>query len=401
MFSPAERQPGTPPPVPLAALRQSGIEQKKGPPPIPEAAKKPKAGGPPPIPTNIREASIKQFKQRIEGMEIQKQDVVEAFEAQGFDGLTVVATLEKKNERKGIPDDFNQDNILLDPKNGLFGVLDGLGGEGSGDKASKAASEMIPKNYEEATKLLTGLDSKDIQDRLIAQMVKKIGVDTPGVSIEVTKQVEAILTEVNDPRFGKKALALIESIRQSNGAVRESKGKTTATIGMVHHTPDGRRFAVIANIGDGAAFKRRANGEIIQLTEEDSALNALKNAGILKEDTLQEMKQNPDKPFPPTNKSYKQLKLAMASALGSSSSFEPSLVVRTLRPGEELILGTDGLVDKLEDPDTEELDTGLMNKGLQGATATERMNNLRKTAKDNKRSLKQDDDIAVISVGIK
>lgn len=421
----AERNAMVPPPIPEDAKRPK-LEVVKGPPPIPEDAKRMAEGAkrntPPPIPAGIREASIRKSRELIASKDVQKHDVVEAFDVQGFEGLSISATLEKKDERKGDTENNNEDNVLLDAETGLFGVLDGLGGEGSGDKASKAAEANIPNHYKAAMAEITKMDGKTLQDALVNQQLAKLNNSAARAS--VTEMTEGILLQ--DMAMGKKALALLESIRRTNDNVKESGGKTTATIGLVHKTPDGKRYAVIGNIGDGAAFKRRENGEIVQLTEEDSALNTLKRAGIVDEAMFEQMKAKPSENFPvpltlesiqalgggeeqlkqfqakgvkSLPMSYKKLKLAMTAALGSES-FEPSLIIRELRQGEELILGTDGLVDKLEDPVTEEIDYNLMKSGAAGSTMSERISNLRKTAKDNTKSLKKDDDIGIIAVAI-
>jgi|GEM_PF-1147139 len=434
-----------PPPIPLEAL---GIEEitdavetvkPEGPPPIPEAAKR---KGPPPIPKAVREASIEAARKQMEN--IQEQDVVSAFEVRGFQGLEVAATLEKKKERLGSPENHNEDNILIDPETGLVGVLDGLGGEGeagAGARASKAAELVIPEAYKQAKEEISKIDATEVQKRLVEQQLTKSG--NPESRKEITILTEQLIEL--DPRMAKEALALIESIRGANDAVKDSGGKTTALISKMHETPDGRRFALIANVGDCVAYKQRASGEILQITEEDSALNSLKRAGVLDEDLLGRMKQDKTKnfPIPLTLKvirmmggdeqqlkqfeskgvkslplSFKTLKRAMVAGLGGEV-FEPSLTVRELRKGESLFFVTDGESDVVEDPITGEVDTeqvlkdmaterlqsffdpqgnvdmNRLKKHVMSLPLTERLNNMRSAAA--KRETK-DDDVGITAI---
>ncbi|MCE9585742.1 SpoIIE family protein phosphatase [Candidatus Uhrbacteria bacterium] len=397
-----------PPPIPESA-------RKKGMPPIPEAAKK--KSGPPPIPDAARKKSIELAHKNMEAREVQEQDVIEAFEVQGFNGLEVMATIEKKDERKGSPENHNEDNVIVDPETGLLGVLDGLGGEGQGDLASKAAERAIPEGYKKAAAEIGKLDNQEVQRRLVEQQIKKIG--NPEARIQVTNMVEQMLSL--DPKMAKKALALIESLRGANAAVLESGGKTTATVGFIHETPSGEKYAIVANLGDSMAFKRRKNGEMVPITQEDSALNSLTQSGALTPELLAKMKSDPKAKHPiPLSleviqamgggeqelkqfqakgvkeipMSYGLLKRAMVASLGSQV-FEPSLGIRRLEEGDELILGTDGLVDKFEDPNTEDTNYAELSAAMSGKTSKEQMDNLRKESKK-RITYKKDDDIAIV-----
>ena len=415
--------------------------ERKGPPPIPEEAKR---KGPPPIPKAVREASIEAARKRVE--KIQEKDIVEAFEVQGFEGLDVAATLEKKKERLGTSEQ-NEDNILIDPETGLLGVLDGLGGEGekgAGAKASKAAELVIPEAYKLAKEEIDALDNTEIQKRLVEQQLAKAG--NPEARKEITMLMEQLLE--TDPNMAKEALALIESIRGANDAVKESGGKTTALISKMHETPDGRQFALIASVGDCVAYKQRANGEVLQIAQEDSALNSLKQAGVLDDVLLEQMKQDKDKKFPipltlevirsmggdeeqlkqfqdkgvkSLPLSFKTLKRAMVAGLGGEV-FEPSLTVRELRKGESMLFVTDGQSDVVEDSETGNVDLrqilldmsgekiqkffdsegnvdmDRLKKHVMSLPLSERLNHMRAAAA---KSEKKDDDVAMVGIAAK
>jgi len=405
---------------------------------------KPERKGPPPIPEAVRKASIEAAQKRMEN--VQQKDVIPAFEVHGFEGLAVSATLEKKKERLGTSEQ-NEDNVLIDPETGLIGVLDGLGGEGekgAGALASKAAELVIPEAYKLAKKEIDTLDNTELQKRLVEQQLTKAG--KPEARKEITVLMEQLIE--TDPNMAKEAPALIESVRGANDAVNESGGKTTALISKIHNTPDGRRFALIANVGDCAAYKQRENGEIIQITEEDSALNSLKRAGVLTENLLAQMKQDKDKSFPiPLSLeviqamgggeeelrqfetkgvkslplSFKTLKRSMVAGLGGEV-FEPSLTVRELRKGESIFFVTDGQSDVVEDPETGTVDTrqvlldmsgekmqaffdpagnvdpDKLTKHVMSLPLKKRIDNMRSAAA---KSDKKDDDIAITAITAK
>lgn len=358
--------------------------------------------------------------------ELQESDAVEAFDIHGFQGLEVAATLEKKEERKGDPNNKNEDNIIADPKTGLIGVLDGLGGEGKGDLASKSAEQVIPEAYERNIAALPK-DLATIQQRLVEQQLKKANPGTP----EQATQLRAQLTEMvetmlgKDPAMGRKALALVEAIRETNMAVRETGGKTTASVGFIHRAPDGSRWAVVTSIGDSPVFKRRKNGELIQVTREDSVLNSLRSSGVLSEEMVHRMKLAPEtkERIPLTREvvqamgggekeyaalqargtreipmSYKDLKRAMTASLGATEA-EPNLSVRRLDEGDELVFATDGLTDKYETA-SGDTDLGSIAKEFTGASVKDDLDRVRKAAKGKISSAKADDDISIVTARV-
>jgi serine/threonine protein phosphatase PrpC len=369
-------------------------------------------------PAEAEELSEADIIEEREPGELQESDVIGAFEVNGFKGLKVTATLEKKDERKGNAEDRNQDNIIADPETGLVGVLDGLGGEGAGDLASKSAEGAIPAQYKTALERTKAMNGADVQTSIVERQLKRLNVSDPAKSMEIRKGLTTMVEDAmsKDPALGRKALALLESVNAANAYVKETGGKTTACVGFVHETPSGERYAVVANIGDSAAYKQRANGEMVPLTQEDSLLNVLNQSGAIAPDLYAKMKAAPDQKFPipvPLETfralgagekeyeamegkiplSYKKLKASMAASLGAESS-EATLSIRQIKKGEKVYFGTDGLVDKFEDPTTEETDLALLAK-----ESAKGLDGLRKAAKERK-TYKTDDDIALVEVSV-
>lgn len=400
-----------PPPIPEVAKR-------KGPPPIPEAAKKKTTGelagentrivniasiekpkkGPPPIP---KEALKPKFEN------IQAPDVVEAFEVKGFDNMEVVGTMEKKDIRKGKKDAPNEDNVLADPATGLVGVFDGAGGMGGRpDLAAKAAERMIPEHYKKV--MAEAPSGGEIQTKLVEQMMKRVQPTAENLKA-MTSLIENSMAV--DPMIGKTAYAMIEAVKRSNDAVKETKGSTMAIIAKLLKAKDGNNYLITVNTGDTGAIKRRNDGSAESLVPEDSLLSFMKDKGLINDEKLSEMKKNPDEKhtFGKMQMSYKELMRTATGGLGQGEP-NPSLSIRKMRPGEEVYLASDGLIDKYDDPETDEIDMDALGMemadevdvegNIKKISMKDKVNRMRKDAKARK-TYKADDDVAIVGIRVK
>lgn len=332
--------------------------------------------------------------------QFQYRETVPAFEVSGFDRLDVVVTMEKKDDNKAFDDEPNQDYFLADPKTGLIGALDGLGHEGYGERASAAAAEAFPVAYKDALEAGRSKSHLDILRAFVENQLVRFK-DTPSElltekRVELTHMAEQILHQ--DPSLLRKTEALAQAFVEANEAAKRSGGKTTACIGFVHTTPDGSRWAVVGNTGDSGAFKRRANGEVVPLTKEDSVLNVLRDTGRITDALLAQMKAEPEKKFPvkgiPQPISYNRLRSAMVRSLGSDD-FTPAITVRKLEVGEDLMLVSDGVIDVFEDEETLETDLADLGKNLSvGKTLEEQSDHLREVVRE--RSDIKDDDVVIV-----
>ncbi len=376
---------------------------------------------PPPKPEKIKTR---------EPVELQQKDIEPPFEVNGFEGLQVAATLEKKNVHKAgqKEEQLNEDNVIADPETGIIGAVDGLGSEGTkeaGARASSVAAKEIPAAFKKASAEAKRQTIGDVAQQIVDRQLARLNITDPAKRLAKQQELSAMFDSViaKDPDMGRKALALIEAISRANEAVLETgdektRGKTTACVGMIHQGPDGTRYAIVANIGDSVAFKRRANGEVVQLTQEDSLLNLMTSAGSITPEQLAEMKAEPKKKiaFPISLElvqamggskkdyerfqssgitslplDYRTLKRAMTRSMGADSA-EASLTIRKMEKGDELIIGTD-IFDNFENTNTEEMDLSRIAEAAGGeGTQAERLGQLRKTAKGGPK----DDDAAIV-----
>lgn len=371
------------------------------------------------------------FEHKRNPQEKQKLDVVKAFEIHGFEGLSVAATMEKKDPPVYVEDQNtdaipNQDNILADPNTGLMGVFDGVGGTRAGHLASQRAERVLPGEYEAAQAEIAKLDAAHVAAELADRQRKKLRTLSTRLDAkketELQKYVERIMK--HDAELGRNALALLRGIEKANEYVRNTGSETTACVGFVHTSPDGTRWAVTSNIGDSRPFIRKKSGDIVMLNEEDSLMNFWRRSGHLPDELLPLMRKDPDKDFllQPSEETlqrmglskeliakyrkhgypinYNELQGEITNSLGGPYPYA-SLEITRLESGDELFFATDGLFDKIVDVATDELDMiELSYASGRGKTFPDRLNNLRSAAKNATGTYKQDDDIAIVAARI-
>src|SRR3989344_4591538 len=74
----------------------------------------------------------------------------------------------------GRENEENQDRIVIDPEQGLYVVVDGMGGPGGGKRAAEIVAEEIPKGF------AVGLLPKDMQRKAHERMHGEEGIPEGG-----------------------------------------------------------------------------------------------------------------------------------------------------------------------------------------------------------------------------
>ena len=196
----------------------------------------------------------------------------------------------------------NEDRFCLDPALGLYVVADGMGGHAAGEVASRLAVETI---HEWIGKYLSGAD---------------VAIVGPAAS--------AVSAEAN---------FLLSSIRLANRIIfdsakdrREYAGMGTTVVAVLARDD---RF-VLAHVGDSRIYRIRRD-HIFQISRDHSFVQEQVDSGMM---STAEAHQS-------------QYRHMITRALGLKESVDVDLTEEPARPGDVLLLCSDGLSDLLDDED--------------------------------------------------
>ena len=192
----------------------------------------------------------------------------------------------------------NEDALLLLPTQGIFVVADGVGGQNSGEIASRKAVSGI-ESFLDANPLAGagGLEGKPRENWFrdyFQRCMQKINT-------EIMKEA------MSDPVMEKMATTIVLCFLDMESVY-------------------------VVNMGDSRAYMLRG-GAMSQLTEDHTYVNKLVNAGTL---TRSEARRHPQKNI-------------ITRALGAEEYTEPDFYRFDLMPFDRLLLCTDGLHGELTD----------------------------------------------------
>lgn len=177
---------------------------------------------------------------------------------------------------------------------GLFVVADGMGGHANGQDASRLAIQTI---------------------------------------INYVLPILSAGGEMNDEGFVK---LLSDGVQQSNHAVNQNNQERRADMGttMTAALVVGS-MAYVANVGDSRTYLYREPEGLTKITHDHSVVASLVDAGVIKPDDIYT--------HPKRNQIYR--------SLGEKPVVEVDTFKVQLRPGDKLLLCSDGLWDMVRDPE--------------------------------------------------
>ena len=194
----------------------------------------------------------------------------------------------------------NEDSFRLAPELNLFVLSDGMGGQASGEVASRLAAETIVAHCREA----------QANPRL-----QLIGERIEGASDAANR--------------------LASAIRLANHVVHQAAQRNTAQTGM-GATVVAMWFAdehmIVAHVGDSRAYRLR-NGALEQLTQDHSFIAEQVRQGMM---TAEEASQS-------------KLQNVLLRALGIDPDVQVEVSEELLMQGDTLLLCSDGLTHELSD----------------------------------------------------
>ena len=187
---------------------------------------------------------------------------------------------------KGLRRSNNEDACYVLKKDGVFIVADGVGGNNSGEIASKTCVDEIAKYVE------TGYLHQLQEDEAVKAFFAKCIIDVNFKILELSQRHE------------------------------ENRGMaTTVVCGYLR----GNKLYIM-NVGDSRAYLLR-DGALRQITEDHTYVNSLVKAGLI---TAEEAENHENRNM-------------ITRAVGADYRIEPDFYIETVSPGERILICTDGL----------------------------------------------------------
>ena len=203
---------------------------------------------------------------------------------------------------KGVVRKNNEDACFVVPSHNVYIVADGVGGNNSGEVASRTAVSEI------------------------AKMVNESSLKEYKVPEDIFGFFAGVIQTAN------------EKIYRMGMSAPENRGMATTMVAS--YIREG--IAYIANVGDSRAYLFR-NGQLRQITKDHTYVNELIDKGVITEDEAENHKQ----------------KNVITRALGTENSAEPDFYQVSLKKDDILMLCSDGLYGEVMDEImTEILDSG-------------------------------------------
>lgn len=193
---------------------------------------------------------------------------------------------------KGLLRANNEDAFFIMLKDKICIVADGVGGGNAGEIASRTAVSQI------------------------ANYIK----NNP---VEVTDNKYRIA------RYFKRCLDSANSTVYDMSLEHEQNNGMATTVVMVYMA-DGKAY--VCNVGDSRAYLYR-EGQMVQMTEDHTYVNALVKAGILTEEEA----------------AVDERKNVITKALGAEERVEPDFFQVEVAEGDRILLCTDGLYDEVDE----------------------------------------------------
>ena len=195
---------------------------------------------------------------------------------------------------------INEDSYLVSPETSLYAVCDGMGGHNAGEVASRMAIETISAFVERSA-------------------VEKEITWPWGLDANVSFDANRIKTAIR--------LANARVYQAADNREELTGMGTTVVAALV--SPD---LVTIGSAGDSRCYLVR-DGALSQLTRDDSWVSAALGEGILNSDDVE----------------HHPLRNVITKAVGARDTIDLEVVEHDLRPGDLLMLCSDGLHSMIND----------------------------------------------------
>jgi PPM family protein phosphatase len=239
--------------------------------------------------------------------------------------------------------DRNEDSILIDQPGGLAGVFDGVGGSAAGEIASQTAAHATHQRWRQ---ILEKLQKK----RKIPTLLENCDVlHLCTILEELIRDADEQVRTIGAQRAGTDDLA------------------TTVALAAFSHHPETRDYTMVfAHVGDSRIYLLRDDEPLTRLTNDDGLLAKLIENQIINEtDAFRIDQAMTAEQLSDTEISYFRLRGGITQALGGPLPPMIHIDQVSVRPGDRILLCTDGIHDNLTDTEIEE----ILRKGPRTAAA--------------------------------
>lgn len=213
-----------------------------------------------------------------------------------------MAGLSSAHSDAGLVRERNEDAIFADDGLGVYAVADGVGGENAGDRASALAIKAIAQAGASLARLV------QLADRSDDEAARRAVFDALGGVVDVANNL------------------IFETAR----AEERARGMmSTLTVVLL-----GRCAAYVAHVGDSRLYLAR-DGHMDQITVDHTLAEELIRAGRIQREQLAGFR----------------FRNVLSRALGERATIAPDLLFLDVRPGDTLLLSSDGVHDLVAELD--------------------------------------------------
>ncbi len=256
----------------------------------------------------------------------------------------------KSEERPGETE--NRDCILVNEKEALFILCDGIGrGKGSAQAAQTGAKEI---------------------ERVFSSRSEDKPLDREKARELMVKAIYSADEEVRKEKLGGTTVSAVALFRDKDGT-----------------------YAVIGNAGDSRIYLFR-EGELQHLTVDD--IDPLRRMSKKEAKEIQIKMANIEKITTLYQKVFFNTRNVITNGLGGPSKVEPNERIVSLQAGDRMILVSDGVSDNLRDSEIEEIIQGGGN-GIKGI-ARKLVSQAQSRAQDEENFRRKPDDTSVIAIDL-
>lgn len=232
----------------------------------------------------------------------------------------------------------NEDMILLDQRQGLAAIFDGMGSRKGADALGQIASQRAAQAVHHGWK------------RLIQHEDGALPCDRLDLSA-------ALLHLIQEAHKQVRATGVLRASDDTSLQSRVRSPKTTvALVIFCHHRDDNSYSIVSAHVGDSRIYLLREQEPLVRLTQDDGLLTTLiQNQTISEADAFRIDQANDANQLSEAEMEYFNKRYGVTQMLGDEQP--PVIHIRqtSLLPGDRILLCSDGIHDNLLDQEIEEL----------------------------------------------